>query len=180
MRAEGRAVLFGAGGAAAAFASALCCAGPLLAVVAGVSGAGLAATFGPLRPWFLGATTVFLLLGFWMVDREERKACEPGRPCAEPRVRRRMRVMLWIATGIAVVFATFPSWNGSRFAALGVQIAAGVPLMCDEPPEFRTFRIGLFGLDKWKDVDGTVARLENALQSIAEDRLATSGGPAAC
>lgn len=56
--------------------------------------------------------------------------------------------------------------NGSRFAAAGLQIAAGVPLMCDEPEGFSTFRIGLFGLDKLMDVDGCVARLETALAAI--------------
>lgn len=111
MKEERKSLLFGVGGVGASFASALCCAGPLLAVAAGVSGAGFAATFDPLRPWFLAATAGFLLLGFWTVDREERKACEPGRPCADPRVRRRMKVMLWIATAMAVLFATFPSWQ---------------------------------------------------------------------
>lgn len=111
MRQERKSLLLGAGGATAALASALCCAGPLIAIAAGVSGAGLAATFDPLRPWFLGATAAFLLLGFWMVDREERKACEPGRPCADPGTRRRMKIMLWIATAVAVLFATFPSWQ---------------------------------------------------------------------
>jgi mercuric ion transport protein len=99
-------------GVAAAFASALCCAGPLLAVAAGVSGAGLSSTFEPLRPYFLGATFVFLGLGFYLVHREEGKACEPGKPCAEPRVRKRMKTMLWIATAVAVVFATYPTWSG--------------------------------------------------------------------
>lgn len=111
MREDGKTLLVGAGGIGAAFASALCCAGPLIAVAAGVSGAGLAATFDPLRPWFLGATAAFLLLGFWMVDREERKACEPGKPCADPRTRRRMKIMLWVATGVAVLFAMFPRWQ---------------------------------------------------------------------
>ncbi|MGD8276979.1 MAG: alanine--glyoxylate aminotransferase family protein [Gemmatimonadota bacterium] len=84
------------------------------------------------------------------------------------------------APGVVVSYTDDPQvQNGSRFAALGMQIAAGVPLMCDEPAEFRTFRLGLFGLDKWKDVAGTVSRLENALQSIAEDRLAASGGESA-
>ena len=84
------------------------------------------------------------------------------------------------APGVVVSYTEDPAiQNGSRFAALGMQIAAGVPLMCDEPAEFRAFRLGLFGLDKWKDVDGTVGRLEKALQTIAEDRLAASGGPAA-
>ncbi|PWE28687.1 aminotransferase [Pararhodobacter marinus] len=58
--------------------------------------------------------------------------------------------------------------NGSAFAAAGFQIAAGVPLMVDEPEGFRTFRIGLFGLDKLKDVPGTLARLDAALKAVAE------------
>jgi aspartate aminotransferase-like enzyme len=56
--------------------------------------------------------------------------------------------------------------SGSKFAAQGLQIAAGVPLMCDEPKDFKTFRVGLFGLDKLHDIDGTVARLEKALDAI--------------
>ena len=47
-----------------------------------------------------------------------------------------------------------------------MQTAAGVPMMCDEPADFRTFRLGLFGLDKWADVDGTVGTLERALKSV--------------
>lgn len=56
--------------------------------------------------------------------------------------------------------------NGKKFAAQGLQIAAGVPLQCDEPEGFRTFRLGLFGLDKLADVDGTVAQLESALNNV--------------
>jgi aspartate aminotransferase-like enzyme len=51
----------------------------------------------------------------------------------------------------------------ARFAKAGAQVAAGVPLMCGEPSDYRAFRIGLFGLDKLADVDGTVARLTSAL-----------------
>jgi aspartate aminotransferase-like enzyme len=51
----------------------------------------------------------------------------------------------------------------ARFAKAGAQVAAGVPLMCGEPADYRAFRIGLFGLDKLYDVDGTVARLDQAL-----------------
>ena len=46
--------------------------------------------------------------------------------------------------------------NGSKFAGEGLQIAAGVPLMCDEPEDYRSFRLGLFGLDKLKNVDRSV------------------------
>jgi aspartate aminotransferase-like enzyme len=51
----------------------------------------------------------------------------------------------------------------ARFGKAGAQVAAGVPLMCGEPADYKAFRIGLFGLDKLTDVDGTVARITNAL-----------------
>lgn len=56
--------------------------------------------------------------------------------------------------------------RGSSFIEQNLQIAAGVPLACDEPESFKTFRLGLFGLDKLKSVDATVARLEQALDAI--------------
>lgn len=104
-------ILAAGGGITAAFASALCCVGPLIAVTLGVSGAGLAATFEPLRPYFLGATAVLLATGFWLLRGEERRACEPGTLCASPAARRWMRLMLWVATALAAVFATFPVWS---------------------------------------------------------------------
>jgi aspartate aminotransferase-like enzyme len=58
--------------------------------------------------------------------------------------------------------------SGKKFIALGMQTAAGVPLQCDERPDFRTFRIGLFGLEKLAHVDRTVGHLENALEKITE------------
>jgi aspartate aminotransferase-like enzyme len=56
--------------------------------------------------------------------------------------------------------------NGKKFAAKGLQIAPGVPLQCDEPADFRTFRIGLFGLDKLLNVERTVNTLEEALNQL--------------
>jgi aspartate aminotransferase-like enzyme len=50
--------------------------------------------------------------------------------------------------------------RGRAFAQHGVQIAAGVPLQCDEAQPFQTFRIGLFGLDKLMDVERTYTRFE--------------------
>lgn len=70
------------------------------------------------------------------------------------------------APGVVVSYtADADVQNGKRFAAQGVQIAAGVPLQCDEPDDFRTFRLGLFGLDKLYDVDATVARLSRAMDA---------------
>jgi aspartate aminotransferase-like enzyme len=71
------------------------------------------------------------------------------------------------APGVVVSYTADPEiQSGRAFAARGMQIAAGVPLQCDEPPEFSTFRLGLFGLDKLYDVDGTVARLTTVLDEV--------------
>ncbi len=69
---------------------------------------------------------------------------------------------------VVVSYTDDPDWhNGRAFAAQGLQIAPGVPLACDEPADFRTFRIGLFGLDKLKNVERTVANFERALDAAA-------------
>lgn len=71
------------------------------------------------------------------------------------------------APGVVVAYTDRADWhNASAFAAQGLQIAAGVPLACDEGPDFRTFRIGLFGIDKWMDVERTVRTLGAALDAI--------------
>lgn len=96
---------------ASAIGSTLCCAGPLVAVFLGLSGAGLATTFEPLRPYFVAGTVLSLGAGFVVLRREESNACEPGRLCASPRVRRRMKWTLWVATAIAIPLLTFPWWS---------------------------------------------------------------------
>jgi aspartate aminotransferase-like enzyme len=71
------------------------------------------------------------------------------------------------APGVVVSYTTDPAvQSGAKFREQGLQIASGVPLQVGEGPEFRTFRIGLFGLDKIADIPGTVARLEKALDEV--------------
>jgi len=71
------------------------------------------------------------------------------------------------APGVVVSYTDNPEVQAGRaFAALGVQIAAGVPLMVGEGDDYRSFRLGLFGLDKLYDVDASVARLEAALDKV--------------
>lgn len=73
------------------------------------------------------------------------------------------------APGVVVSYTDDPEIrSGRKFVEQGVQIAAGVPLQVGEGQDFSTFRLGLFGLDKLKDVDGTVARLTRALDAVAE------------
>ena len=71
------------------------------------------------------------------------------------------------APGVVVSYTADPAiQNGSKFRAEGLQIAAGVPLQVGEGAEFRTFRLGLFGLDKLIDVPATVARLQKAVEAV--------------
>jgi len=71
------------------------------------------------------------------------------------------------APGVVVSYTDDPEVrSGRKFLGLGLQTAAGVPLKCDEPDDFSTFRIGLFGLDKLRDVDRAVAPLEEALARL--------------
>jgi aspartate aminotransferase-like enzyme len=70
------------------------------------------------------------------------------------------------APGVVVSFTDDPDiQNGRKFLAKGIQIAAGVPLQVGEGEAYRSFRLGLFGLDKLYDVDGTVARVKRALDA---------------
>ena len=71
------------------------------------------------------------------------------------------------SNSVVVSYTTHPQIkNGSLFANAGIQIAGGVPLMCGEPEDFSTFRIGLFGIDKLSHIDRTVGRLEQALTAV--------------
>ena len=68
---------------------------------------------------------------------------------------------------MVVSYTTDPGiQSGKKFLEVGLQTASGVPLMCDEGPDFKTFRIGLFGLEKWHHVDRTVGHLGAALDKL--------------
>ena len=71
------------------------------------------------------------------------------------------------APGVVVAYTDRDDMHkGSAFAEAGMQIAAGVPLKVGEPDNFKTFRLGLFGLDKLTDIDGAVTRFESALEKV--------------
>jgi len=71
------------------------------------------------------------------------------------------------APGVVVSYTTDPDiQSAKKFVAQGLQAAAGVPLQCDEPADFRSFRVGLFGLDKLGNVERTVATLEGVLDRL--------------
>lgn len=71
----------------------------------------------------------------------------------------------YAAPSVVVAFTDDPEIrSGAKLRERGIQVAAGVPLMCGEGDDFSTFRVGLFGLDKLTDVEGTVGRLEAHLR----------------
>ncbi|MDN5684523.1 aminotransferase class V-fold PLP-dependent enzyme [Corynebacterium glyciniphilum] len=71
------------------------------------------------------------------------------------------------APSVVVAYTDDPAVkSGAKFKEAGVQVAGSVPLQCGEPEDFSTFRLGLFGLDKLADVDGTVERLRSALEKL--------------
>ena len=115
-----RGVFAAVGAVGAAFLASLCCVGPLVFVGFGV-GAGLASTFEPLRPIFTVATIALLALGFYVVYGRRSSTsptitgvnteCSPATSCALPRNETRDRVLLWVATVLALVFLTFPQWS---------------------------------------------------------------------
>ena len=71
------------------------------------------------------------------------------------------------APGVVVSYTKDAGFqNGKKFAEVGLQIAAGVPLQCDEPEDFQTFRLGLFGLEKLHNIEQSVASLDAALEQL--------------
>src|SRR5690606_38826235 len=77
------------------------------------------------------------------------------------------------APGVVVSYTLDPDiQSAKKFIEAGLQTASGVPLQCGEGPDFRTFRIGLFGLEKWRHIDRTVGHLAAALDKVAPQHAA--------
>ena len=105
--------------------------------------------------------------GFDKVRAEQIELGRKVRALFESRGLRSVAAEGFKAPGVVVSYTQDPEMQSSRkFLAQGLQTAAGVPLQCDEPADFMTFRVGLFGLDKWHNVDRTVGHLRTALDHI--------------
>jgi aspartate aminotransferase-like enzyme len=107
------------------------------------------------------------IYGFAKVKAEQELLGKKVRTLFESRGLQSVAAEGFKAPGVVVSYTTDPEIQSSKkFLAEGLQTAAGVPLQCDEGADFMTFRIGLFGLDKWHNVDQTVANLAGALDRI--------------
>jgi len=105
--------------------------------------------------------------GFEKVKQEQIEVGKAVRAMLESKGIKSVAAEGFKAPGVVVNFTDDPAMqNGSKFAALGLQAAAGVPLMVGEPDTFKSFRVGLFGLDKLHNVERTVANLENVIDQV--------------
>jgi len=110
--------------------------------------------------------------GFDKIRDQQQELGDKVRALLESRGIKSVAAKGYQAPGVVVSYTDDPAiQNGSKFAAQGMQIAAGVPLQCEEPAEFRTFRLGLFGKDKLENVDRTVATLEATLDRVLGEKL---------
>ena len=107
--------------------------------------------------------------GFEKVRAEQMELGRKVRALFERRDIRSVAAKGFQAPGVVVSYTTDAGIQSSKkFLALGLQTAAGVPLQCDEPADFMTFRVGLFGLEKLHNVDRSVAQLEAALDQLEQ------------
>ncbi len=105
--------------------------------------------------------------GFEKVCAEQQELGDKVRALLESKGIKSVAAQGFQAPGVVVSYTDDPDiQNGRKFAAAGLQIAAGVPLQCDEPEDFQTFRLGLFGLDKLHNIDRSIDFLEKALNKV--------------
>lgn len=105
--------------------------------------------------------------GFEKVRQEQLELGRQVRTLLEDRGFASVAAKGFQAPGVVVSYTSDPEiQSGKKFIGAGLQSAAGVPLQCDEPPDFRSFRLGLFGLDKLHHPQRTVATLAAALDRL--------------
>jgi aspartate aminotransferase-like enzyme len=105
--------------------------------------------------------------GFEKVRAEQMELGRKVRALFESRGIRSVAAAGFQAPGVVVSYTTDAGiQNSKKFLALGLQTAAGVPLQCDEPADFMSFRVGLFGLEKLHNADRSVAQLAAALDQM--------------
>ncbi|AVO52346.1 aminotransferase class V-fold PLP-dependent enzyme [Ectopseudomonas mendocina] len=106
-------------------------------------------------------------LGFDRVRQQQQELGDRVRALLAARGFKSVAAKGFEAPGVVVCYTDDAQIKtGAKFSAIGLQIAAGVPLQCDEPADFQTFRLGLFGLDKLGHIERTVKTLEQALDKV--------------
>ncbi len=109
-KAKHRFTSFGPMAIIAALLASVCCVGPFVLVMLGISGTwiGNLTAFAPYKPIFILFTIGFLVAGFYSIYRKPKEECEPGSLCANPQTKKVQKVGLWIATAVVVVLLILP------------------------------------------------------------------------
>lgn len=106
-------------------------------------------------------------LGFEMLRRRQQELGDKVRALLASKGIKSVAAKGFAAPGVVVSYSDDPDiHNGSKFAAIGMQIAAGVPLQCGEPAGYQTFRLGLFGIDKLLNVERALGQIGEALDKV--------------
>jgi copper chaperone CopZ len=118
---------------AAAVAASLCCIGPFLALILGISSSGVVSAFGPLRPYLLGLALLLLIAAFYLSYRKRDPMCE-DRVCKTVGARRTRSILLTVTTLFVMLFALFPYYSGILLKAQAKNLAlAGEPQVSSDP-----------------------------------------------
>jgi len=95
----------------AAFIASLCCIGPVVFAILGISAGSLAVVFEPYRPFLIGLTVLLLVVAFYFTYRKKDVTeCKPDSFCANPKSTRINKIVLWVVAVIALSALTFPYW----------------------------------------------------------------------
>ncbi len=149
---------------AAAIVASACCVGPLVLLLLGVSGAWISglSKLEPFRPYFAAFTLGLLGLGFYLVYRKPKEACEPGSACANPTSRKRNKTALWIISVAAVALLASPYVLPSVFAGGGPKIISNSETLTLAVENMTcsgcvtTVRLGLMQLEGVADAEVTL------------------------
>jgi copper ion binding protein len=153
-----------------AITASLCCLGPIVAAVAGLGSFGAAAVFEAWRPYLLVVTFGLLAAAFYFTYRRKDVACADG-TCATTKASRWQKPVLWIATGVIVLFAAFPYYSGRFWAGLNGPSKGQGGLVASAAVERpMSVRLKVGGMT----CGGCAVALESALKALPGVRSATA------
>lgn len=160
-----------AGALITALAASICCGGPLVLLLLGVSGAwtGNLTALEPYRPLFIGATMGLLGFSFFRVYHKPREVCSPTSQCANPGSRRINKILLWMAAGLAVVLLALP-YFAPRLASGSFGKTAGSDRELDANKETETVSLRVDGMS-CTGCAATVTAVLAALEGVTDAKV---------
>ena len=150
------------GAVTAAIAASACCLVPAVLAIVGVSGVGFASSIAPYRPYFLIASGIAVVVGFWFAYRPQTDDCG----CAVPRSRKAARIGLWVTTLLTVALAAYPLWGTGSATAGSTEAAARA-----------TLNLEIIGMD-CKECTSTIATAIKKVPGVVSAKVDFESGSA--